>query len=575
MQRDACTLFLALCASRREIGAVNRRQASIIVILLWAAIFLPGLGSTEIKLEEGRRILPAITMLDTGKWAVPYVGGKAYLHKPPLMNWAIAGSFSALGRRDEWAARLPSVVGMLALALTAVALSGRSPGFRVETGLIAAIFMLAQLSSIDKGRLAEIDALYAAVSGIGILIWITWWNEDKSPWLLWPVPLALFGLAMLAKGPVHLVYFYVIVAVVAWHGKDSRSQTLRRLLHPAHIAGLLLMALIFLLWFLPYRHDEATIGAAQKWQEQSVGRITSHFDFAGWLGSIPRALCDHLPWILLAPILWRRDLDAMGRRNADLFRGVRCAVVVSFFVTLVIPGALPRYTMPLLAPFSLLLAIALSDSRLAPASAFLRPWWRANCGIALLLLACAIAAPAALVVNQREAILNIRGDSLLSYDKLLIWPLVSSSAACALCIAVFCARAKLARPELLAIGSGMLVAAAMFVFTGSAVPWLNRSESLRPAAEAMNALIPETQRLLVVDPAYQPLLFYVRRQYDFVLPLQRENGTYFSSDQFPASIHWVLSPEKDSARVQRILPEISVVRAFQTKNFPGLVLMRR
>ena len=74
------------------------------VALLWAAIYLPGLGSTEIKGEEGRRILPAVTMLDEGDWLVPQVGGKPFLRKPPLVNWMIAGSFKMLNRRDEWAA---------------------------------------------------------------------------------------------------------------------------------------------------------------------------------------------------------------------------------------------------------------------------------------------------------------------------------------------------------------------------------------------------------------------------------------------------------------------------------------
>ena len=31
----------------------------LLTILLWAALYLPGLGSFELKGEEGRRILPA------------------------------------------------------------------------------------------------------------------------------------------------------------------------------------------------------------------------------------------------------------------------------------------------------------------------------------------------------------------------------------------------------------------------------------------------------------------------------------------------------------------------------------
>ncbi len=64
-----------------------QRRRTHIVLLVWAAIYLPGLGSLEIKGEEGRRILPAVTMLQTGNYLVPYVGSEPYFRKPPLVNW--------------------------------------------------------------------------------------------------------------------------------------------------------------------------------------------------------------------------------------------------------------------------------------------------------------------------------------------------------------------------------------------------------------------------------------------------------------------------------------------------------
>ena len=84
-----------------------------LLFALWAAIYLPGLGSTELKGEEGRRALPGITMLETGNWVVPYVGGRPFLRKPPLVNWLIAGSIKITGARNEWAVRLPSVLAWI------------------------------------------------------------------------------------------------------------------------------------------------------------------------------------------------------------------------------------------------------------------------------------------------------------------------------------------------------------------------------------------------------------------------------------------------------------------------------
>ncbi|HYR57692.1 MAG TPA: glycosyltransferase family 39 protein, partial [Chthoniobacteraceae bacterium] len=146
---------------------MNRLQASALVLLLWAAIYLPGLGSTEIKGEEGRRILPAITMLETGNWLVPYVGGKPFLRKPPLVNWAIAASFKLTGVRNEWTARLPSALCVLALALTIAGTSG--PGWlNAETAFAAAVMAMTQFGLLAKARFAgaEIEGIYVPLSGI-------------------------------------------------------------------------------------------------------------------------------------------------------------------------------------------------------------------------------------------------------------------------------------------------------------------------------------------------------------------------------------------------------------------------
>src|SRR2546430_2915124 len=92
----------------------SRLRAILVVLLVWAVIYLPALGSIAIKGEEGRRILPAVEMLKTGNYIVPEVGGNPYFRKPPLVNWMVAASFRIFGARNEWTARLPSAGGLVA-----------------------------------------------------------------------------------------------------------------------------------------------------------------------------------------------------------------------------------------------------------------------------------------------------------------------------------------------------------------------------------------------------------------------------------------------------------------------------
>src|SRR3954470_14221007 len=107
---------------------MSRPISLALVVLCWAAIYLPGLGSLEIKGEEGRRILPAITMIETGNYLVPQVGSEPYYRKPPLVNWLVAGSFKLTGYRNEWTARLPSALAVLAVALAFIVVAQSALG---------------------------------------------------------------------------------------------------------------------------------------------------------------------------------------------------------------------------------------------------------------------------------------------------------------------------------------------------------------------------------------------------------------------------------------------------------------
>ena len=148
------------------------------MLLVWAAIYLPRLGSLEIKSEEGRRILPAVTMLESGNYLVPQVGSEPYFRKPPLVNWLVAGSFKLFGARNEWTARLPSVLCVLAVALAFVGVARRSLG---GNGVVAAaLIWLTNFGLLEKGRMIEIEALYVSLTALAFICWLSWWRD--RPW---------------------------------------------------------------------------------------------------------------------------------------------------------------------------------------------------------------------------------------------------------------------------------------------------------------------------------------------------------------------------------------------------------
>src|SRR5437870_12613309 len=236
----------------------SRFRAVAVVVLVWAVIYLPALGSIAIKGEEGRRILPAVRLLETGNYTVPQIGSNPYFRKPPLVNWLVAASFKVFGVRNEWTARLPSALAVLAVAIAFVTVARASLGARGS--IIAALIWMTNIGMIEKGRLIEIEALYVSLCGLAIIFWLSFWVQKKSPWLIWLPTSVFLGFGLLAKGPTHLVFFYAIVLAALWYAKDWRL-----LLHPAHFGAIAMMLGIGAAWAIPFLHSTTTQVAMDKW----------------------------------------------------------------------------------------------------------------------------------------------------------------------------------------------------------------------------------------------------------------------------------------------------------------------
>jgi 4-amino-4-deoxy-L-arabinose transferase-like glycosyltransferase len=332
-------------------------QGLVITALIWAGIYLPGLGSVELKHEEPRRALPAVHMLASGDWLVPRVGEVPYLRKPPLLNWLIAGMFKLTGGRSEWAVRFPSVLATLALALGMVVFGqiwlGR-PG-----GLIAVIFFLTNLAILESGRLAELEAVYIAFTGLAVVIWLAKWYRGITGLRLWTWPGILLALGLLTKGPTHLIFFYGVIIPVLIRGKD-----IKLLLRPAHGLALLLMLVIFSLWAIPCSFavgQHNPLGVWQFWIYQITSRASEGeaFRVQTWLLNFPQTLKNFLPWTPLLILLWTSEIERCGTeavteksdverfRAQAIFFGARLGMVLTCLLMCLLPSGSPRYIYPL------------------------------------------------------------------------------------------------------------------------------------------------------------------------------------------------------------------------------------
>ena len=518
-------------------------RALVFVTLLWAGLYLPGLGTLQLQHEEPRRALPGLHMLASGDWLVPRVGSDPYLRKPPLLNWAIALSCKLSGGPSEWAVRLPSVLATLALALVIVGIAGRRWLSR-EGGLIAAIFYLVNLTMVESGRLAELEALYVAFTGVALVFWMTSWRQEAGPWQLWLFPAPFLALGMLTKGPTHLVFYYGVIIPVLLFGKDARS-----LLHPAHWLSLLLIVGALLCWAIPCSlavSSHNPLGIWHFWWGQLASRASTessqHFRLSAWLLNGPQTLKNFLPWTLLLPLLWRKETvavlaEARGpghSRELALFRGARWGMVATALLMVLLPNGSPRYIYPLIVVPCLLLGRALTLEDGSSTLDWLASTWRRFNLLLLTIVSIGVAAAPFLVRGDRE---------------LLFWTSLEGVLAVAIWLFAVANGTRIPSPPPVpsrrltaqAILSGSITALGAMIFAALIMPRIDAANPhrSREVAGDIRSMMPAGAQLWVQEDSYRPFWYY----------LEPDVRYFHQPADLPAQANYFLLPATETKKL--------------------------
>jgi len=155
------------------------------------------------------------------------------------------------------------------------------------------------LGLIEKGRMIEIEAIYCSLFAFALILCLLLWEQKRSPCLTFVVPWIFLGLGLLAKGPSHVLFFYLIVGAVLW-----RNRRLRNLTHPAHFIGVAVMLGIFVTWLIPYFQALPSRSPLQAWsREAAVAFHGEEGRSEDWLLNFPRGFAYLLPWVLLLPFI--------------------------------------------------------------------------------------------------------------------------------------------------------------------------------------------------------------------------------------------------------------------------------
>ena len=314
-----------------------------------------------------------------GNWITPHFDSLAYLDKPAVFFWLVAGSFRLWGV-SEWAARFPSALMALATMLLTWALARRM--FGKSSGLRAGIIFATTPMVMVLSRMVIFDMTLACLVTLAMLAF--WHAESSQPRPRWAELLAFaaMGLATMTKGPVG--FLLPLLSLALYYALSRRLRDFKRLNWGWGIAALLLTALP---WFLLVSARNPDFPRYAFWQESLLRFATGHAHRSGSIFYyVPVFLAGMFPWSLLLAVIGLTRLVEWGEltretRKPVLFLLTWAGVVFVFFS--ISRSKLPTYFLPAIVPLSILLAELWSAVDAATGRA--PSWLRA--GFATLILA--------------------------------------------------------------------------------------------------------------------------------------------------------------------------------------------
>lgn len=356
---------------------------------------------------------PAREFLEGGDWLVPRILGRPKYDKPPGTSWTIAASMAVFGTDSAWAARLPTVVETVLLALVVAGLAARWHGPRI--GLLAGLIQLTPFYVLFQARLAETDMLVTVVvaAAMGLFAiavldppgdgartarWAGRW------WASWAF-FAVAGASYLIKGPVGPAFILSGAGLFAL--VDRRKATWRFLIDPIGWACFLAPPLA---WSAAVVARDPS--ALEVWKvhllDRATGKLGGQQGPLFYLYMLPLLALPWTPFAAAALLRARRERGAAAALPVDFWRLLGCWLVAGTLFVSVSAWKHKHYLIPALPPLSIWAACGLDRYAFAPIRGRLGPQ-----RLALALLAAAGLAALAVGGRTGEVPLLVGGPLLV------------------------------------------------------------------------------------------------------------------------------------------------------------------
>ena len=241
----------------------------LVIGLILTALFL-NIGIQPLFLEEPRRAIVAMEMMEAGNLWVPLQLGEYYYFKPPIYNWLIILSVTLFQTWEEWAVRIPSVLSFISLAVLIYAVGKRHHSR--EMGLLSALFFMVSIDILFYfSLLAEIDLFYSLIT-FGVLSALLHFSNTQQYGWMYLTAYLLSAVGFLTKGMPSIAFLGLGILYTCYY-----HQQWKKLFHPMHfVSGFLFLGIVggYFLYYSQFHDPIAFLEGI--WTQSSQRTVVEH-----------------------------------------------------------------------------------------------------------------------------------------------------------------------------------------------------------------------------------------------------------------------------------------------------------
>jgi len=299
---------------------------------------------------EPRRMLLAKDMVRNGHWLVPYLLGKPYILKPPVLPWLISASSLLVGSPSLWAARAPVALAGLINVLVTFFFAKRL--FNKRVGFLAALILASSLFYIQRTRMAEEDIILTLFINLSFFTFFLayYYQATKRYYIFFYLFVAL---ACLTKGPPGLSFPVLTIIPFLLLRRDIRAIRKMELLPWALIFGALVVSWYIIAYTQGGAAEAQNFFVADIWHKffpQEPGRPFYQY--------VVQLFAHFFPWSLFLPALaiYIVTKKGKGERECSLF--LLCWIITNLFFFSLAGAKRNEYILPLYPALAMLTAQA-------------------------------------------------------------------------------------------------------------------------------------------------------------------------------------------------------------------------